>query len=71
MIMEIMMKNNHQVQLNDKQVEFLVKCIDISQSTQSIKPDKSQMEVIRKLTNIQQKIEDEKVGGDMIYGTII
>ena len=29
------------------------------------------MEVIRKLTNIQQKIEDEKVGGDMIYGTII
>ena len=53
------MKNNHQVQLNDKQVEFLVKCIDITQETQSIKPDKSQMEVIRKLTNIQQKIDDD------------
>ncbi len=69
--MENKMKKNHQVDLNDKQVEFLVKCIDITQETQSIKPDKSQVEIIRKLTNIQQNIEDEKMGGDMIYGTII
>jgi len=58
---------NHQVKLNDKQVEFLVKCIDITQETQSIKPDKSEAEVIRKLTNIQQDIEDDKVSGDLIF----
>ena len=55
------MKKNHQVQLNDKQVEFLVKCIDISQELQSMKPEKSEIELIRRLTHIQQKIEDEKL----------
>ena len=44
------MKKTHQVELNNKQVEFLVKCIDITQETQSLKPDRSQVEVIRKLT---------------------
>ena len=53
------MKKTHQVELNNKQVEFLVKCIDITQETQSLKPDKSQVEVIRKLTQIQQEIEDD------------
>ena len=43
----------HEVSLNDKQIEFLVKCIDISQSTQSIKPDKSEAELIRELTNLK------------------
>ena len=55
------MKKNLQVQLNDKQVEFLVKCIDISQELQSMKPEKSEIELIRRLTHIQQKIEDEKL----------
>ena len=55
------MKKNQQVQLNDKQVEFLVKCIDISQELQSMKPEKSEIELIRRLTHIQQKIEDEKL----------
>ena len=55
------MKKNHQVQLNDKQGEFLVKCIDISQELQSMKPEKSEIELIRRLTHIQQKIEDEKL----------
>ena len=55
------MKKNHQVQLNDKQVEFLVKCIDIWQELQSMKPEKSEIELIRRLTHIQQKIEDEKL----------
>ena len=59
--MEKIMKKNHQVQLNDKQVEFLVKCIDISQELQSMKPEKSEIELIRRLTQIQQKIEDEKL----------
>ena len=61
------MKKSHQVNLNDRQVEFLVKCIDITQETQSIKPDRSEAEVIRKFTNIQQDIEDDKVSGDLKF----
>ena len=63
------MKNNtlHQVNLSDKQVEFLVKCIDISQSTQSIKPDMSEVELIRKLTRINENIQEDKLGQDLIY----
>jgi hypothetical protein len=48
--------------LNPKQVEFLVRCIDIAQETQSLKPDKSQVEVIRELTRIQQDNEDKDFG---------
>ena len=63
------MKNNtlHQVNLSDKQVEFLIKCIDISQSTQSIKPDMSEVELIRELTKINECIQEDKVGQDLIY----
>ena len=64
-----MMKNDilHQVNLSDKQVEFLVKCIDISQSTQSIKPDMSEVKLIRKLTRINESIQETKLGHDLIY----
>ena len=48
--------------LNPNQVEFLVKCIDITQETQSLKPDKNQAEVIRELTRIQQDNEDKNLG---------
>ena len=63
------MKNqmNHEVKLSDKQVEFLVKCIDISQSTQSIKPDKSETEIINKLGKLNDKIQEDKYGDDTIY----
>ena len=61
------MKSNHKVLMNDKQVEFLVKCIDISQSTQSIKPDMSEVELIRKLTSINENIQETKLGQDLIY----
>ena len=53
--------------MSDKQVEFLVKCIDISQSTQSIKPDMSEVELIRKLTSINENIQETKLGQDLIY----
>ena len=63
------MKSNilHQVNLSDKQVEFLVKCIDISQSTQSIKPDMSEVELIRKLTSINECIQEDKLGQDLMF----
>ena len=55
----------HEVSLNDKQIEFLVKCIDISQSTQSLKPDKSEAELIRELTNLNEEIQETKHGNDL------
>ena len=63
------MKNNtiHQITLNDKQIEFLVKCIDLSSSGQSIKPDLNEVELIRKLTKINDLIQEDKYGQDSIY----
>jgi len=61
------MKSNHKILINDKQVEFLVKCIDISQSTQSLKPDKSESELIRELTKLNEEIQDDKLGNDSIF----
>ena len=64
-----MMKNNisHQIMLNDKQIEFLVKCIDVSSSGQSMKPDLNEVELIRKLTKINDLIQEDKYGQDSIY----
>ena len=53
--------------MSDKQVEFLVKCIDISQSTQSIKPDLNEVKLIRELTRINECIQEDKLGQDLIY----
>ena len=54
--------SNHKISLSDKQLEFLIKCIDISQSTQSLKPDLSEMEIIRKLSELNEKIQYDKYG---------
>ena len=63
------MKNNtiHQITLNDKQIEFLVKCIDLSSSTQSMRPDLNEVKLIRKLTKINDSIQEDKHGQDLIY----
>ena len=63
------MKDNrhYNINLSDKHIEFLVKCIDISQSTQSIKPDKSETEIINKLGKLNDKIQEDKYGDDTIY----
>ena len=54
--------SNHRISLSDKQLEFLIKCIDISQSTQSLKPDLSEMEIIRKLSELNEEIQYDKYG---------
>ena len=61
------MKSNHKISMSDKQVEILVKCIDISQSTQSIKPDLNEVKLIRELTRINESIQEDKLGRDLIY----
>ena len=61
------MKSNHKIFISDKQVEFLVKCIDISQSTQSIKPDLNEVKLIRELTKINENIQEDKHGQDLMF----
>ena len=65
------MKNDrhYNVSLSDKHIEFLVKCIDISQSIKSIKPDKSETEIINELGKLNDKIQDDKYG-DTIYADV-
>ena len=62
-----MKRKSHSIDLNDKQVEFLIKCIDISARTQSIKPEKSEVEIIRELTNIHEEIQELKLGDTIYY----
>ena len=57
----------HNVKLSNKQVEFLMKCIDICQSTQSIKPDVSEAKVIRKLSELNDRFQDDKYGDTFFY----
>ena len=57
----------HNVKLSNKHVEFLMKCIDICQSTQSIKPDVSEAKVIRKLSELNDRIQDDKYGDTIFY----
>ena len=57
----------HDISLSDRQVEFLIKCIDISQSTQSLKPDLNEVELIRKLSELNEEIQEDKAGEDIYY----
>ena len=59
--------NVHKVIMNDKQIEFLIKCIDISQSTLSIKPEKSEVELIRELSLLNEDIQETKLGDTIYY----
>jgi len=61
------MKSNQKITISDKQIEFLIKCIDISQSIESIKPEKSEVELIRELTNIHEEIQKTKLGSTIYY----
>ena len=59
--------DKHNVTLSNKQVEFLMKCIDICQSTQSITPDLSEAKVIKKLSELNDRIQDDKYGETIFY----
>ena len=57
---------NHEVELSDRQIEFLVKCIDISSSIEDLKPDFSESEIIRKLSELNDSIQEDR-HGEMIF----
>ena len=69
MIMKDNMENqiSHEVELSDRQIEFLVKCIDISSSIEDLKPDLSESEIIRKLSELNDEIQETKHGHDLMY----
>ena len=69
MIMKDNMENqiSHEVELSDRQIEFLVKCIDISSSIEDLKPDLSESEIIRKLSELNDEIQETKYGHDLTY----
>ena len=58
---------SYEVKLSDRQIEFLVKCIDISSSIEDLKPDLSESEIIRKLSELNDEIQETKHGHDLIY----
>ena len=69
MIMKDNMENqiSYEVKLSDRQIEFLVKCIDISSSIEDLKPDLSESEIIRKLSELNDEIQETKHGHDLMY----
>lgn len=46
--------------LSEKQLKFLVHCIDIAQKTESIHPDKEETDLIRRLGKKYDQLEDEQ-----------
>jgi hypothetical protein len=60
-------ENTHKIYMNDKQIEFLIKCIDISQSSETIKPDMSEVELIRELSELNEYIQETKLGSTIYY----
>ena len=61
---EIMMKNNieksYGVALSEKQLKFLVHCIDVAQESFLIKPDKEEMDLIRRISRKHDELQDQK-----------
>lgn len=70
--MEKMMKNNdfsfgknnveksYGVALSEKQLKFLIHCIDVAQESLIIKPDKEEMDLIRRISRKHDELQDQK-----------
>ena len=54
------MKESYGLALNDKTLRFLVKCIDIAQKTESIHPDKEEMDLIRRIGRKADELMDRE-----------
>lgn len=46
--------------LNEKTLKFLVRCIDIAQKTESISPDKEEMDLIRRIGKKADELLDDQ-----------
>ena len=65
------MKNNveksYGVALSEKQLKFLVNCIDNAQKTHSINPDKEETDIIRRLGNKADELQDQDYQDNIYY----
>ena len=52
-------QESYGVALNEKTLKFLVRCIDIAQKTESISPDKEEMDLIRRLGKKADELLDK------------
>ena len=68
---EKMNKNNveksYGVALSEKQLKFLVNCIDIAQEIELIKPDKEETDIIRRLSRKADQLIDESYDESNLY----
>ena len=54
------MKESYGLALNEKTLKFLVKCIDIARKTESIHPDKEEMDLIRRIGRKADELMDRE-----------
>tara|TARA_B100000427_G_scaffold269093_1_gene235315 strand:+ start:190 stop:387 length:198 start_codon:yes stop_codon:yes gene_type:complete len=54
------MKQSYGLALNDKTLRFLVRCIDIAQKSESISPDKEEMDLIRRIAKKADELLDKE-----------
>ena len=55
------MKNeSYGLSLTEKQLKFMVKCIDIAQKTESIHPDAEESDIIRRLGKKYEELIDDE-----------
>ena len=55
------MKNeSYGLALNEKTLKFLVRCIDIAQNSESISPDREEMDLIRRIGKKADKLLDDQ-----------
>ena len=55
-----MKKDNYGLALTEKQLKFMVKCIDIAQKTESIHPDAEESDLIRGLSKKYDELIDDE-----------
>ena len=55
-----MKKDNYGLALTEKQLKFMVKCIDIAQKTESIHPDAEESDLIRRLGRKYDELIDDE-----------
>ena len=53
-------RESYGVALNEKTLKFLVRCIDIAQKTESISPDKEEMDLIRRIGRKADELLDNQ-----------
>ena len=55
-----MSKESYGLAFTEKQLKFMVRCIDIAQKTESISPDSEEIDIIRRLGKKYDELLDDE-----------